>query len=356
MHAFTPDRPHADATDHRACREAIRLGSKSFYAASRLLPPNVRAPAYGLYAFCRLSDDAVDDATGSRHRTAALERLSRRLARVYAGVPLDAPADRALADIVAAHAIPEALPRALLDGLAWDAQGRRYATLSDLAAYAARVAGTVGAMMTLIMGVRDEAVLARACDLGVAMQFTNIARDVGEDARAGRLYLPLDWLAEAGIDPDMVLADPVATPALRGVVARLLAAADLLYRRSEPGVSGLPRSCRPAIRAARLIYAEIGQVIAANGHDSVGSRARVAGPRKAALLAQAVLPPLVPINGVAPALPEVAFLIEAVTASRPLAAPRRLPAWWDVSGQVVHVLDLIEALREREAFERSAPS
>ncbi len=233
-----------------------------------LLPPKVRRPAYGLYAFCRLSDDAVDEAGGDR--AAALARLERRLALAQAGLPQDHPADRALAEVLAVHAIPEALPRALLEGLAWDTQGRRYATLSDLSAYAARVAGAVGAMMSLVMGVRDPNALARACDLGVAMQFTNIARDVGEDARAGRLYLPLDWLAEAGIEPDAFLADPQATPALRRVVARLLDAAEQLYARSEAGIAVLPLSCRPAIRAARLIYAEIGRAVEANGLDSVG--------------------------------------------------------------------------------------
>ena len=347
---------HASEADHAACRAAIRTGSKSFFAASLLLPPSVRRPAYGLYAFCRLSDDAVDEA-GSRFRSrAASARLSERLSLAYAGRPADAPADRALADIVTAHAIPEALPRALLEGLAWDAEGRRYASVSDLADYAARVAGAVGAMMALIMGVRGEGALARACDLGVAMQFTNIARDIGEDARAGRLYLPLDWLAQAGIDPDAFLERPVATPALRGVAARLLAAAETFYARAEPGIEALPYGCRPAIRAARLIYAEIGRAIEANGLDSVTCRARVSGSRKASLLARAALPvPRQPGLDL-PALAQTAFLVEAVSLHAPLPLPVRqqLPAWWDVSGRIVHVLDLIETLEEREAFQRSA--
>ena len=344
----------ADAADRAACRAAIRTGSKSFYASSMLLPHKVRAPAYGLYAFCRLSDDAVDEADDGRARLSAMERLSRRLERVYAGAPADHPADRAFAEVVATHAIPQALPLALLEGLAWDAHGRRYESLSDLSAYGARVAGAVGAMMTLIMGVRDPDVLARACDLGVAMQFTNIARDVGEDARAGRLYLPLDWMEEAGIDADAFLADPRATPAIRGLVARLLDAADALYLRAEPGIAGLPAGCRPAIRAARLIYAEIGRVIEANGLDSLSQRARVTGARKVALLAQTAVPPLfftTPHD--APPLPEMAFLVEAIT-RHPVATARRLPHWWDVSGQIVHVLDLIEVLRERESLARTA--
>ncbi|MEH3116842.1 MAG: phytoene/squalene synthase family protein [Methylorubrum populi] len=351
MPVFPPDPPHASAADRAACRAAIRAGSKSFFAASLLLPPSVRRSAYGLYAFCRLSDDAVDEAGGDR--AAALARLERRLTAACAGRPEDHPADRALAEVLARHAIPEALPRALLEGLAWDARGRRYDTLSDLAAYAARVAGTVGAMMTLAMGVRDGHALARACDLGIAMQFTNIARDVGEDARAGRLYLPRAWLAAEGIDARAFLSDPRPGPGLRRVVARLLAAADGLYARAEPGIAALPPACRPAIRAAGAIYAEIGRAVEANDLDSITRRARVDGGRKAALLARAALPVFRSPGLAAPPLPETTFLVAAVL-DHPVPARRRLPSWWDVSGQVVHVLDLIEALEERDAFRRSS--
>ena len=335
--------PHASAADRAACRAAIRDGSRSFFAASGLLPARVRQPAYGLYAFCRLSDDAVD-AVEARARPAASARLAARLARIYDDAPVDAAADRAMADLVKAHRLPHALPAALIEGLAWDAEGRRYESLSDLTAYAARVAGSVGAMMTLLMGVRDADVLARACDLGVAMQFTNIARDVGEDARAGRLYLPLAWMREAGLDPAAFLADPAPSPRLQAVVARLLAAAEGLYARSEAGIAGLPLDCRPAIRAARLVYAEIGRALERGGLDPVSTRAHVPGRRKAALLARALLP--LPASGdrAAPPLAETAFLIEAV-AAQPVPAQA---AWWDVAGQAVRVLDLIEALRERE--------
>lgn len=339
---------HADAADHAACRAAIRTGSRSFYAASALLTAAVRQPAYGLYAFCRLSDDAVDD-VAPENRATAVVRLSERLARVYAGLPMDGAADRALADIVVDHAIPQTLPAALIEGLAWDGQGRRYETLSDLTAYATRVAASVGATMTLIMGVRDPHVLARACDLGLAMQFTNIARDVGEDARAGRLYLPLAWLREAGIDPDGFMADPVLTPPLQGVIARLLAVADGLYLRAEAGIGGLPFACRPAIRAARLIYAEIGRDIERAGYDSIGRRARISGRHKAVLMARATLPLGGDLLREEPPVPEIAFLLAAVAAEQPEVAPRSL-SWWNLPGQFVRVLDLIEVLREREGF------
>ena len=137
--------------------------------------------------------------------------------------------------------------------------------MGDLYAYAARVAGTVGAMMAVLMGQRSADVVARACDLGVAMQLSNIARDVGEDARAGRIYLPLDWLWEAGIDPDAWLKEPVFTEALGSVVMRLLEAADVLYRRADDGIANLPADCRPGISAARHLYAGIGHQVAARG-------------------------------------------------------------------------------------------
>ncbi|GJE44027.1 phytoene/squalene synthase family protein [Methylobacterium soli] len=355
MHALSPERPdaapglHAIPADHAACRAAIRAGSRSFHAASLLLPPSVRQAAYGLYAFCRYSDDAVDDAA-AHTRAGTVARLEARLARAYAGAPADSPADRALADIVSAHAIPRALPAALLEGLAWDAEGRRYETLSDLRAYAARVAASVGAMMTLIMGVRDPAVLARACDLGVAMQLTNIARDVGEDARAGRLYLPLAWLRAEGIDPEAFLAAPEASPALARLVARLLGVADGLYARSEAGISGLPLACRPAIRAARLIYAEIGRELERGGLDPVARRARVSGSRKALLLLRAAAPRPALAGPSGPALRETRFLVEAVADHGGM----RRPAWWDIAGQAVRVLDMIEVLRERESLGHAA--
>lgn len=356
MPALPPE--FAAAADRTACRMAIRAGSKSFFAAGQLLPADMREAAYGLYAFCRLSDDLVDDAASPADRRGAVARLETRIGQAYAGRPADAPADRAFAEIVAAHAIPEALPRALIEGFAWDAEGRRYGDLGALHAYAARVAGSVGAMMALIMGTRCPDALARACDLGAAMQLTNIARDVGEDARMGRLYLPLDWMREAGLDPDAFLADPRPSPALAGVVARLLAEADSLYARAEAGIAVLPRGCRPSIRAAGLIYAEIGRVVAAQGYDSVRHRARVTTARKLALIVRAIRTPADAAGLGAAPLPETAFLIEAVAAEPvlPMRARPALRPWWDVGGRVVHVLDLIERMREREAFGRSAPS
>jgi phytoene synthase len=342
----SPDAPFADARDHAECRAAIQLGSRTFYAASMMLPAAVRTPAFGLYAFCRLSDDAIDLGDGSLH---ALERLRARLARACDGRPLPYAADRAMADAIARFAIPRAVPEALLDGLEWDARG--YADLLELFDYAARVAGTVGVMMALIMGVRAPEALARACDLGVAMQLTNIARDVGEDARRGRLYLPLTWLSEAGVDADAFLANPVMSAPLGDVVARLLAEADRLYARARGGIARLPARCRPAILGAALLYAEIGRRLEGLALDSVANRARVPGPRKAAMLAQALLAaPQLRDGPPDPALPAVAFLIDAVVATSVRArAPRA--ARIEFVPQFLRVLAMFERLERAEQVE-----
>jgi phytoene synthase len=345
------------AADYAACREMIRQGSRTFFAASLLLPRSVREPSYALYAFCRLSDDAVD---GPGARRDAVDRLRDRLDLIYDGRPAGHPADRAFADVVRRHAMPKALPEALLEGLAWDSEGRRYATLGELQAYCARVASAVGAMMTVIMGARDAAVLARACDLGVAMQLTNIARDVGEDARAGRIYLPLDWLAAEGIDPDAFLRHPVFDERIGRVTRRLLAEADTLYARSGTGVRGLPPTCRPAIHAARLIYREIGVEVRRNGHDSVSGRAVVGGKRKMALALRSLAAAGVPgVVGADEALPETQFLVSAAAA--PAGPDRRGGAtgpWAAADQRIGWVIDLFSQLddRQRDYGAFAAPS
>lgn len=339
----------AFAADIAACRGLLRHGSRSFFAASLLLPRSLRDPASALYAFCRLADDAVDLESGSAD---AVVDLRDRLARVYAGMPRARPADRALAVVVAHFDVPRALPEGLIEGFEWDARGRRYETLAELHDYAARVAGTVGAMMAVLMGARSPEAVARACDLGVAMQLSNIARDVGEDARMGRLYLPRQWLREAGIDPDAWLARPCFTPELGAVVRRLLEAAELLYRRVDAGVALLPLSCRPGINAARFLYRDIGLEVARRGMDSVAARATVAPSRKAWLLMQAVLR-LWPARAASalPPLPATRHLVEAVT---PAAA--RAVAVGGLEARAVWLIDLFERLERREQLQYGPPS
>lgn len=315
MAAFTPapirsgTLGHSDpAADLAACKQILAQGSKSFAAASLLLPRRMRAPAAAFYAFCRIADDLVDF---SPDPSAAVDELAARLDAIYAGTPIDDPVDRAFTRVVEQHALPRAIVDALIDGFAWDAQGREYATMSELLGYCARVASAVGVVMTLFMGAREPRTLARACDLGAAMQLTNIARDVLEDAGRGRVYLPSDALRERGIDP----REPAEHPRVKEVVALLLDAADEYYRRADAGISVLPWDCRPAIRAASLIYADIGRVVRANDCDPQRGRAYTSKLRKLALLIRAWIartPQLDPARLDAPVIPECAFLINSI--------------------------------------------
>ncbi len=315
----------ASPDDIIACRTSIRGGSKSFYAASLLLPSDVRDRAYALYGFCRLADDQVDEGDDP---LAACHQLNARLDGIYEGNPGPNPVDRAFADVVRQCDIPKALPAALIEGFAWDASHRRYETLSDVRAYGARVASSVGAMMALVMGVRSTEALARACDLGVAMQLTNIARDVGEDARAGRLYLPRAWFAEARIDPDEWLARPWYDAQIAEFVRRLLAEADRLYTRARPGVTLLPKGCQPAIHAASRIYREIGVKAEKSGYDTVNQRTVTSTARKLQLALYALMDAAFgPREAERDPLPETRFLVDA-TPSAP--APDTPPAWWRV--------------------------
>ncbi len=282
----SPSALSVDPDDLAACQRLLAAGSKSFALASKLLPRRVRDPATVLYAFCRVADDAVDADPNASLET--VDVLRSRLDRMCAGTPDADPIDRALSVVMQETSLPRIYVDALLEGLAWDAQGRVYETLDDLYAYAARVAGAVGTAMTILMGPREPHVLARALDLGIAMQLTNIARDVHEDALRKRIYLPLAWMREANIDVEAWLDQPTESDALRAVTRRLLRHADRLYRRADAGISELPRDCRIAIRAARLIYSDIGNVIAARGFQTMTtSRAVVPTYRKLWLLARA---------------------------------------------------------------------
>jgi len=348
---------YADERSYRAdiaaCRRLLRGGSQTFHAASLLLPRAVREPASALYAFCRLADDAVDLNEG---RIEAVQRLRERLHRACEGRPLPAPADRALAAVVERFGIPAALPEALLEGLEWDATGRRYEDLEGVCAYGARVAGSVGAMMALVMGARSRVAVARACDLGVAMQLSNIARDVGEDARAGRIYLPLQWMRDAGLDPEVWLAAPHYSAALGAVVQCLLDAADALYQRATPGIGLLPLACRPGIHAAGHLYAAIGWEVAARGLDSVSQRAVVPAGRKATLLAQALVAALLPhAEAAGPALPQTEYLVEAAAAAafaRP-AADKGAGLAQHLDARASWVIELFDRLERRGQVERS---
>ena len=260
--------------DYEACQELMRGGSKTFFAASRLLPGRVRGPAIALYAFCRVADDLIDF---SDDRVTALAALNERLRRVYANDPMAYEPDRALAAVVREFDLPLELVAALLEGFEWDAEGRRYETIEELQAYGARVAGSVGAMMAVVMRTRGEQALARACDLGVAMQLTNILRDVGEDLGRGRVYLPREDLDRFGASPWPGTVDD----AWRNLMAFEITRNRELYTQAQAGVAMLPPRSARCVATALTLYAQILDRIEARDYDVFSDRARVPTWRKA---------------------------------------------------------------------------
>lgn len=281
--------------DMAVCNEMMRKGSKSFFTASKLLPSWMRPPTLALYAYCRHGDDTIDDGPQDT-KIADLKRLHTRLDTAYdKTVPvasLRSPVERTFAAVVRGFDVPKCLPLALLEGFEWDMYDDmkdtgRYETIEDTIAYSVRVASAVGGMMVALMpkDLRRPEVIARAFDLGIGMQLTNISRDVGEDARNGRIYLPAQWLREEGVDRAALMRDPRMTPQLGRVVKRLLDLADVYYARADAGIKFLPADCQLAVQGAGCIYGDIGRVVRAHGYNSVDTRAHTSKKRKLFLLA-----------------------------------------------------------------------
>ncbi|SFC56283.1 15-cis-phytoene synthase CrtB [Massilia yuzhufengensis] len=271
----------------------IEVGSRSFAAAARLFDPATRRSVLMLYAWCRHCDDVVDgqelgfnvEGAAPHDAAAALAVLDTQTRRAYGGAPMDDPAFAAFQEVALCHRID---PRFALDhlaGFAMDVDGARYETLDDTLRYCYHVAGVVGLMMASIMGAHEDAVLDRACDLGLAFQLTNIARDIVEDARMGRCYVPAQWLREAGIAPDEV-ADPRHRAALAKVAARLVDHAEPYYDSALAGIAALPLRSAWAIASARNVYRQIGIKVKRRGAHAWDERAGTSKAMKLWLLAK----------------------------------------------------------------------
>jgi phytoene synthase len=274
-------------------RQTIERGSKSFAAAARIFDPETRASAYMLYAWCRHCDDLTDGqdlgwgatqvpATTARAR---LDQLQDQTRRTLAGDRVADPLFEGLRLVVERHQIPHRYPLEHLEGFAMDVAGRRYAELEDTISYCYHVAGVVGVMMAYIMGARDEDALDRATDLGLAFQLTNIARDVMEDASAGRVYLPTLWLAEAGVPVEEIDSRRHREAVFR-VTERLLEEAERYYRSARVGLSSLGFRSAWAVATARQVYRDIGRIVRARGPAAWDDRASTSTVRKLVLAAR----------------------------------------------------------------------
>lgn len=269
----------------------IEKGSKSFAAAARLFDPETRGRAYMLYAWCRHCDDETDDQElgfdGSQlspeEGRLRVDRLRDQTLSALAGDQITDPIFAGLQRVVTSCDMPHRYPMEHLDGFVMDVEGRIYTTLEDTTEYCYHVAGVVGVMMAYIMGVRDEATLDRATDLGLAFQLTNICRDVMEDAEVGRVYLPREWLDGAGIP-----VDEITRPEHRGgvfeVVRALLTVADRYYQSAWLGISQLPPRSAWAVAAANAVYSDIGRLILSRGPQAWDRRVSTSKLRKVSLV------------------------------------------------------------------------
>jgi phytoene synthase len=275
-------------------RESIARGSKSFSAASTLFDRPTRERAWLLYAWCRRCDDIADGQDHGHGMTrvadpeARLAELTAMTEAALAGRIVGDPAFDALRIVAHETRMPPEWPRDLVSGFALDAEGWRPRTEDDLLRYCYHVAGVVGLMMAVVMGVPpdDDATLDRACDLGLAFQLANIARDIREDAGAGRCYLPLDWLNEAGLAPDALLA-PASRPKLATLGARLATMAEAYEASARGGTPALSFRSAWAVLAAAGIYGDIARRVRALGEAALDRRVTTGGLAKLGWIARA---------------------------------------------------------------------
>ena len=233
---------------YRHCENITRRSGSSFTAAFWLLSAEKRRAMHALYAFCRFADDIADDPSLDGNRESILGRWREELAAVYDGKPAT-QIGVALADSVRRYELPVEPFQDLLAGIESDLRGEKFETFADLKLYCYRVASTVGLLIVRILGCSDDVALRYAETLGIAVQLTNVLRDVGTDARSGRVYLPQRDLINAGIDPQ-ALTDALGGEPLRLVMAAYAERARIYYERAE---QMLPAGERPVLRAAEAM-------------------------------------------------------------------------------------------------------
>jgi len=273
------------------CLESMKKGSLSFFLASRLLPREQRLAIFRLYMWCRYCDDQIDQASlrGAREELPQiLTDLKERTSRCYHTLDHDNPVFRAFALLVQEYRIPIEYPLELLAGMEMDINHFHYRSFDDLLLYCYRVAGTVGLMSCHVFGVRDESALGYADSLGRAMQLTNIARDIVDDASLNRVYIPDEWFVGKALNPHEIL-QLTDRQSLVPIAARLVSEAEILYQQGEDGLILLPWQCALAVSAARHIYAEIGCRVVSRGPKAWDTRTWIPTTRKLALVWRACL-------------------------------------------------------------------
>lgn len=283
--------PSAELTDlYSAASRATSRGSKSFYFATRFFPPRLARSAHAVYWFCRTTDDIVDEAESPQAAARGIASWEEATRSALAAGGSRHPVLALFARACEEHAIPPEYPLELIAGVRMDLETARYRSFDELKLYCYRVASVVGLMMMHVIGYEGEP-HARAIDLGIAMQLTNILRDIGEDWRRGRVYLPLEELGEFGYG-----IDDLAAGRRDGRFRRLMEfqcrRARAYYQSGETGIPALSADGRFAVEIASRVYSSILRRIEAGGYDVFSRRAVVPAVQKYWIAARSVAVPM----------------------------------------------------------------
>ena len=270
--------------------EVTARGSKSFYFATRFFPPAMARSAHAVYWFCRHTDDLVDECASAEAGRRDLESWAREVDAALAGERVLHPVLLPFLDTVRQYSIPPEYPLDLIEGMRMDLVNTRYRTFEDLRVFCYRVASVVGLMMSHVIGFREGA-LEYAVDLGIAMQLTNILRDIGEDRRRGRIYLPAEEMEEFGYS-EQKLQDGVRDDAFRGLMRFQVSRARTYYELANPGIGLLSKEGRFAVKVAADIYRGLLDRIERSDFNVFEERAVVPAGRKYWLTARALAVPM----------------------------------------------------------------
>ncbi|MDH3224295.1 MAG: phytoene/squalene synthase family protein, partial [Gemmatimonadota bacterium] len=269
-------------------------GSRSFSFAARLFPAEARSRITGIYAFCRFTDDLVDEASGEDLLAldGALDHWATLCKRAHRGDRTGIPLVDSVVCGMAERGVPLEYALELIEGVRMDVRPPVYASLDQLRLYTYRVASVVGGWMVRSFGIDDPWILDRAFALGHAMQLTNILRDVGEDLGRGRVYLPAELLHRHGLrvtDLEAMRADGWIDSAYPGVLEELMTMADESYAAAFEGLTSVPRFFARPVAAAASIYRGIHDGIRANGYDNLTLRAHTGTRRKTQLAVEGLM-------------------------------------------------------------------
>jgi phytoene synthase len=274
------------------CRAITRKYAKTFYMATRFLPNHKQRSIFAIYALCRYLDDMVDETedlvTAQKLSLedvySLIETQKRRLLDVYEGRDAGGhPIFVAFSHTLRTFHIPIELPLELIDGVSMDLTKKRYETFEEVYEYSWKVASVVGLMTSEVFGYEDPKALEYAADLGIAMQLTNILRDVGEDLGRGRIYIPAEDLRRFGISEEDLFAREV-TPEFKAMMEFQIQRAESYYQRSDAGIGMLSSDSRLPVSMARMNYSRILEQIRENGYQVFSQRAHLSTAKKLAIL------------------------------------------------------------------------